>query len=189
MEQKGKTKFHRLFIAVGIPEEIKSKLFSLRDAILLKNKYRWEAKDKIHITLNFIGDTEEEKIPFVMKVLDKSEKFKSFPCGITKFGFFFKSGNPKVLFANLEINGSIYKIEKYLSERLKNFDILTDAKPYKPHITLLKVKGILEEGFIEKFTSAQFEKISFQAREIILYESKLNQTGSIYKSLKTIYLS
>jgi len=179
----------RLFIAFAIPEKSKNELLAYRDAVQLKGKYRWESKEEIHLTLDFIGEVEEVKIPLIIKVLEEMVNIKSVLCHITKFEFFFKSGTPKVLFAGLEVDSSIFKIEKNLSERLKNFDILTDTKPYKPHITLLKIKGQPEEGFIEKFSSSQFEKISFQADEIVLYESKLSQTGSIYKRLKTIYLS
>jgi len=75
------------------------------------------------------------------------------------------------------------------SKKVNNFDILTDRKPYKPHLTLLKIKGKTEEGFIESITSYKFETISFLAQEIVLYESALNVTGSTYKRLKTIYLS
>ncbi len=189
MEQKDKLQYHRLFIALDIPEDAKAKLLSFRDAIQLKSKYRWEQKDKIHLTINFIGDVEEEKILLIKKVVDEAVRYKPFLCNITKFGFFFKSGTPKVLFAGVQVDNSLYKMEKFLSERLKNFDILADTKPYKPHITLLKIKGKAEEGFIDAFTSYQFEKISFLAKEIVLFESKLNQTGSIYKRLKTIYLS
>lgn len=180
---------HRLFIALAIPEESKKQLLFYRDTVHLKEKYCWEAKDKIHLTINFIGDVEEGKIPLIKKVIDETASYKPFLCHITKFGFFPKAGKPKVLFAGLQADSFLYKIEKFLSERLKNFDILADTKPYKPHITLLKIKGKTEEGFIEAFTSYQFEKISFLAKEIILYESELNQTGSIYKRLKTIYLS
>jgi len=189
MEQKDKLHPRRLFIALDIPEDAKAKLLLSRDAVQLKGKYRWEAMDKIHLTLNFIGDVEEDKIPLINKVLDETLRFKSFHCKITRFGFFFKSGDPKILYAVLEVDRSIYEIEKFLSERLKNFDILTDRKPYKPHLTLLKIKGKTEEGFIESITSYKFETISFLAQEIVLYESALNITGSTYKRLKTIYLS
>lgn len=189
MEQKDKLFFRRLFIALIIPEDAKAKLLSFRDAVRLKGKYRWEQKDKIHITINFIGDVETEKIPLIKKVIDEAVIYKPFPCQIIKFGFFFKAEKPKVLFAGLQVDNSLYKIEKFISEKLKNFDILADEKPYKPHITLLKIKERAEEGFIEAFTSYQFEKISFFAKEIVLYESELNQTGSIYKRLKTIYLT
>jgi len=187
--QTDKLQYRRLFIALEIPEDAKTKLFAFRDAVHLNVKYRWEVKDKIHLTINFIGDVKEEKIPLIKNVIDEVLRFKPFFCQITKFGFFPKTGNPEVLFAVLQVDSFLNKIEKFISERLKNFDILADTKPYKPHITLLKIKGKTEEGFIEAFTSYQFEKISFLAKEIVLYESELNQSGSIYKRLKTIYLS
>ena len=47
----------RLFIALKIPEEIKDKIFGYCfDAIENAVGYKWEAKDKVHLTLKFIGE-------------------------------------------------------------------------------------------------------------------------------------
>jgi len=179
----------RTFIAIPVPDDAKKKLFEIRDSVQLKNKYRWEPDDKIHITLNFIGETQTESIHAIKSILEELTTFKSFPCEFVGFKFFIKRGEPKILFADLHVDNIIFTLEKKISERLKNFNILADTKPYHPHLTLLRIKNDVEEGFIESFTSVQFPKISFKADEIVFYESILLQTGSVYKRLKSIYLS
>jgi 2'-5' RNA ligase len=74
--QTDKLQYRRLFIALEIPEDAKTKLFSFRDAVHLNEKYRWEVKDKIHLTINFIGDVKEEKIPLIKNVIDEVLRFK-----------------------------------------------------------------------------------------------------------------
>jgi len=189
MEQEDTVQYRRLFIALDIPEDAKDKLFLYRDAVPTKRMYHWEQKEKLHLTISFLGNVEVEKIPLIENILDEVAMFGKFSCFIPNFGFFGFLDKPKALYARVVSDQTLFRIEKYLSECLENLDILTDEKHFKPHVTLMKVKEKFEEGFIEAFTSVQFEKISFLAKEIVLYESELNQTGSIYKKLKTIYLS
>ncbi len=66
----------RLFIALKIPEEIKDKLFSYCfDASENPSRFKWEAKEKIHLTLKFMGDVKEELLP---GIIDEIEFVKSY---------------------------------------------------------------------------------------------------------------
>ena len=188
MEQQNKTQSRRLFIALVIPEDVKSKLLDLRDSVPLKENYPWEVKDKLHITLCFLGDVAEDKLPSIENLINQLSRFKKIACKINKFGFFGRPNNPNILYAAVNADKKLNFILHFLTKNLGNLDIYTGTPRYKQHVTLLRIKQKLEEGFVESFSDFHFEKISFIASEIVLYESSLLQTGSIYKRLKTIYL-
>ncbi len=184
-----KIKYRRLFIALNIPEETKEKLLELRDSIPLKAEYRWEPKEKLHITISFLGNVDEQKIPLIENVLDEVAMFNKFICLVTNFASFGVPGTPRVFYAKLVSDQILFRIEKYFSECLENLDILTDEKQFKPHITLLKGKETVDEEFVKTFSSFRFRTFFFQAAEVALFESVLGPLGSTYKQLKTIYLS
>ena len=47
----------RLFVALKIPENIKEQLFNIcHELVSDASLYKWETKDKIHLTLKFIGE-------------------------------------------------------------------------------------------------------------------------------------
>ena len=61
----------RLFVALKIPDEIKKKIFELRNEILPEwGKYNWEKEDKIHLTLKFIGEVDDNKIGQISQSLN-----------------------------------------------------------------------------------------------------------------------
>ncbi len=187
--QTDKTKYRRLFIALNVPDETKEKIIELRDAVQLKKKYRWEPKEKMHVTISFLGNVDERKIPQIETVLDEAAMFNKFICFITNFAFFGVPGTSRVFYAKLVADQILFRLEKYFSECLENLDILTDGKQYKPHITLLKGKESIDEEFVQTFSSNHFKTFFFQATEVVLYESVLEPSGSIYNRLKIIYLS
>lgn len=187
--QSDKIKYRRLFIALNIPEETKEKLLELRDSIPLKAEFSREPKEKLHLTISFLGNVEEQKIPQIECFLDETAMFNKFICLITNFEFFGMAGIPKILYAKIVADQILFRIEKYFVECLENLDILTDQKHFKPHITLMREKKTATEEFVKTFSSFRFKTFFFQATEVVLYESVLEPLGSTYKKLKTIYLS
>ena len=60
----------RLFVALIIPEEIKNQIIEIRKDIYSdEEKYRWEDNFKIHLTLKFIGDVENELLEPILQEL------------------------------------------------------------------------------------------------------------------------
>lgn len=189
MEIENTKKTRRLFIALDVPDDVKTKLLELKETVQLRNDYPWEAKDKLHITLCFLGEVDEDQIPSLENLVERLAKQRKIGCRIPKFSFFGRPGNPNILYAAVNTEKKFRQLQRCLYKGLRELNIDTGAPRYKQHITLLRIKEKLEEGFVEAFSNFHFENISFFASEIVLYESTLLQTGSIYKRLKTIYLS
>ena len=175
----------RLFIALLIPEVVKEKIFETCVAASGEpDNYKWEAKEKIHLTLKFIGDVKDDLLPEIINETSFITNYSSFDCSISKFGFFFRDNNAKILWCNLETDVSIITLVDELNSRLYNFNIEKESKKFKGHLTLLRIKHKVEEKFIKKIKEYSFDPIHFKANQIALIQSFLKPGGSEYKVLK-----
>jgi len=51
---------NRLFISLNIPDNMIEQIISLRDKIFNNENIKWEPKEKLHLTIKFIGDVSDE---------------------------------------------------------------------------------------------------------------------------------
>jgi RNA 2',3'-cyclic 3'-phosphodiesterase len=175
----------RLFVALKIPDYVKSDIFKhCYAAAETPSDFQWEAKDKVHLTMKFIGDLKEGLLPEIIDELEFVKNYSSFNCKISKFGFFFRDNEPKILWCNLETDESIVSLVNELNDRLKKYDIEIEKRKFKGHLTLLRIKKQVSENFIQRFKEYSFDPIEFNANEIALIQSVLNPNGSEYKVLK-----
>lgn len=175
----------RLFVALIIPEKIKEEVFKhCYAAVENPSDFRWEAREKVHLTLKFIGEVKEELLSQIIDELEFVKNNSSFNCKISKFGFFFRESEAKILWCNLETDNSIISLVEELNSRLQKFDIENEKRKFKGHLTLLRIKNKVSEKFIESFKEYTFNPIKFNANEIALIQSVLKPTGSEYKVLK-----
>ena len=175
----------RLFVALIIPDEVNSEIFKHSYAAAENQSgYRWEAHDKVHLTLKFIGEVKEELLPQIIDQLEFLTKYSSFDCKISKFGFFFRNNEAKILWCNIENDDTILSLVDELNNRLQQFEIETEKRKFKGHLTLLRIKNKVSEEFIKRFKEYKFDPIEFSSNQIALIQSVLKPTGSEYKVLK-----
>jgi 2'-5' RNA ligase len=175
----------RLFVALKIPDEIRREIFN-HCYTLAENPlhYRWEAKEKVHLTLKFIGEIKEELLQQIIDELDFVKNYSVFDCIVSRFGFFFRDNEARILWCNLETDESIISLVDELNVRLKKYDIEVEKRKFKGHLTLLRIKDRVSEKFIKRFKEYLFDPIIFNANEIALIQSVLKPSGSEYKVLK-----
>jgi 2'-5' RNA ligase len=175
----------RLFVALKIPDEIRKEIFNHCYA-LAENPlhYRWEAKEKVHLTLKFIGEVKEELLQQIIDELDFVKNYSAFDCIVSRFGFFFRDNEPKILWCNLETDDSIISLVDEINNRLRKFDIEIEKRKFKGHLTLLRIKEKVTEDFIKRIKEYKFDPIEFNTNEIALIQSVLKPSGSEYKVLK-----
>lgn len=175
----------RLFIALEIPEDVKDLVYSrLQESSEYTSGYKWEPKEKIHLTLKFIGDIQKELLPDIIREIEFVKDFSTFNCNISKFGFFFRKGQPVILWCNCDAGDKINSLVSELNLRLEKFGIEKDKRNFNGHLTLLRIKKRVSENFIKSFKELKFESIQFSCNKIALIESELKPSGSEYKVLK-----
>ena len=183
---------NRLFIALMIPGEIREKIISLRNkAIKNYNTFRWEPEEKIHLTLKFIGDVNDELTEPIINALKFVSDYNCFNCRLTRFGFFYKQGNTgqrgrqaRVLWVGLSLDDSIFRMVDKINKEFESLSIPSEKRKFRPHLTIKRLKGDEGENFINAFESFEIPEIQFNAGEIALIKSDLLPGGSKYTEIK-----
>jgi 2'-5' RNA ligase len=150
---------------------------------LSKEKIKWVDPAIMHITITFLGDTDEDIIPAI------SETIKNTALGHPPFELVFRSTgifknlrDPRVIWIGTEISPIMQKLKEDLDNELSKFGFEKETREFRPHLTLGRIKWIkdisgLEEALkLYKDSEVQKELIS----GLIYYESILKPEGPEY---------
>ena len=178
----------RLFIAVPLSEKTRNEISLWQQDIADKTagKIKFVKPENLHITLKFLGDTEDGKREKIISVLDSLEDRNSFKSDIQTVSAFPGMKNPKVLVAKLIKNKEILQeINSRLEDKLLKLGIEKENRYFIPHITLARTKNKYgRESLADWFDSkerARFDEISFEINKVCLFQSILKSDGPIYK--------
>jgi 2'-5' RNA ligase len=176
---------NRLFVALKIPNEIREKVIIYRnEAFKDFNKFKWENKEKIHLTLKFIGEVKEELTNPIIDSLQFVKEYNSFTCMFNRFGFFYTRNEPRILWISLLIDDYIYELVDKINKELALLSIPIEKKKFQAHLTIKRMKGNEGKYFIDSFVNFKIPEIKFKAGEIALIKSELLSSGSKYTEIK-----
>ncbi len=181
----------RLFIAAEIPILQRENLIRIRDEICETEycAFKWEPIEKLHLTLKFLGDTNDEIIPEIIRSLYSiAPDFKSVEVSYSRFGLFFRNGVPSILWAGLNYDHSLKILSERIQEKTTKFGFKKEKKKFKPHITLSRLKYLPPNVMLNGFMNYNFKEEKFFINEITLYKSELHKSGSIYQKIKSFRL-
>ena len=178
----------RIFIAIKIvPGETFTRIHSAFRSGLSGERITWVDPSNIHITLAFLGDTPEEKLPVISAALkEQCSTFGSFTFGIAGAGVFRNLKDPRVIWAGVKNPERLIELGNKIQSALRNKGFSIDDKPFRPHITLGRIKHLTDhaklENIVKNYTDFQIQVVD--VKEVILYESILKQTGPVYSGLE-----
>lgn len=177
----------RVFISIELEDDIKEKICNLVSHLKQNNSnIRWVKPENLHITLAFLGEICNKKIPVLCRGLQRvSKTHNSFKITFSNLGFFPNPRNPRVLWIGIERNNKLYNLKQDIDNVLDELGIYFNKKPFLPHLTIGRIKTKIIN--YEYFSSINF-KSSTEVKGINLMESKLYKTGPIYNSLFEVSL-
>jgi RNA 2',3'-cyclic 3'-phosphodiesterase len=184
----------RLFTAVPLPGSIRHQLSEWTSAN--KKHYpfqKWAHPDDVHITLVFMGDTEENKIPAIKDDLQASVTTLSpFTLSLTGIGTFGPPAAPSILWTGLEGQMErLTELQKAVQAALVGLGFPKEDRPYRPHITLARrYNGSTPWSQVRSKLSVPFplSGTEWTCDRIILFLSHLGRSP-MYESIGEFTLS
>ena len=187
----------RIFVGLGLDEESRRGVAKVMKMLGRKHwPVRWEAGEKWHVTLAFLGEIDEGKLEKVVEVTRKvSKTHRGFRLAFKGLGAFPNLQLPYSVWMSVVGDlKSLHGLRKELVSGLEMAGFVLDGKQFVPHVTLGRVKR--EAG--RKVRLAMGKEIGklremkldfeWQVTEVGVFESKLRQEGSKYEVVERLGL-
>ena len=182
----------RIFIAIKIdPGETLLKMISSFKSGLKMGNIKWTNPENIHITLAFLGDTDDALLKAINTTLkEKCEGFGRFDLVLKGAGVFKNLSDPRIIWTGIETSEKLAIFNELVKSALIKASVKIEDRPFKPHLTLGRIKHLkpadgLKE-LINKYKDVELQKVP--VNEVIIYESILLKTGPVYDPLTRLIL-
>lgn len=182
----------RTFIGIKVrPDNQCKKIISSIQKELSGESIRWTEPDNFHITLAFIGNTEESLIPVISTMLEeKCSVHPEFEITLKSLGVFKSPEDPRVLWIGLHFSEKLISLQESITNGLIEQGIKTDDKPFSPHLTLGRIKAVESSDALKsvllRYHSSELQRTKIS--DVIFYESILQQNGPLYVPLNVFGL-
>jgi 2'-5' RNA ligase len=187
----------RLFVAAEIAREVAeaagvviAELRHRAGRLAPRSKITWVVPDRLHITIAFIGSSDEEQTRGICDALATSVAVEPFDLTIAGLGAFPRTGQPRVLWAGLtEGREALGRVEDVVATRLAGFGLAREPRAYNPHLTVARVReaaGLRAAALLDGLADRTIGTTRVDA--ITLFDSRLSSTGPTYEPLRRIAL-
>jgi len=171
---------------VSAARELVAELAQRSTRLAPNARVAWVTPERMHVTVRFIGHTDDEACARIRAVLDDPVPVSPFTLRVERLGSFPPRGSPRVIWAGLSggVEG-LESVERDVTARLSRVGIPPEDRPYSPHLTLGRVK---EPGGLQ--TAALFRDLAdivlgaTTVEAITLFESRVSSKGPTYIALR-----
>lgn len=183
----------RLFVALDIPQDVRARISAFAERVRpLCPQARWARVEGLHVTLKFIGEISDERVPQITKALSA---IKGAPFDVTfeNVGFFPSAKSPRVFWIGVHAGDALSQLAFSVSESLAAIGIPREDKNYSPHLTLARTGSSRDlDHNLKALTSLVTSEVetfgTMTADEFFLYRSQLGRGGSTYTKMERIAL-
>ena len=176
----------RMFISIDVPitDEISSLLKTLRDI----KGIRVPPEGQIHLTLKFLGDTDEKKVTkLCASIREALSDSSSFDVNISGLGAFPNERNPRVLWMGVKEPEELIGLADVVDETVRSLNLRCDDKKFSPHITVGRIDGRPDLKDIFKENKGK-GFCSFRCSSVKVMKSELTPKGAIHSVIDSIDL-
>lgn len=181
----------RTFIAIDIPDQIRlavaERIGELRNAFP-RLRVGWERPEKLHLTLKFLGDVEQDRLDGIIQSLNDAVQYTE-PLGlaVSGAGVFPSTRKPRVLWLGItDADDRLSELSCNLEAAMENLGFPKEDRRFAPHLTIARIRDPNRSSDLAaEHIRRGFAPMEFTVSEVALYESKLLPTGSVYSKLGT----
>ncbi|MHB0886904.1 MAG: RNA 2',3'-cyclic phosphodiesterase [Bacillota bacterium] len=182
----------RLFVAVHLPPDLVSGVTRVQDQLRRSRAdVKWVEEENLHLTLKFLGEVPEGRVPSVREALTAVGEVAPFRVSLRGVGAFPGPGSPKVVWVGLSDGASEFvRLAGAVDRALAARGFARERRPASPHLTIGRVRGPSNLEALRRGMDAVGPAAigSFECREARLYRSVLGTGGPVYTVLETIPL-
>jgi len=181
----------RLFVALDLPEAVRQAFRELISQLKKSSpNARWVRPEGIHVTLKFIGHTDERNLESICAALAPIRSGQPVEMEFRGLGFFPHERRPRVLWCAVGASANLARLTADIGRALEPLGMAAESREYVPHLTLARLEP-------ERISPAELQKLeraaeeaagssfgSARESEFYLFESMLKPAGAEYRRVQ-----
>jgi len=183
----------RTFIAIEIPDEIKKEMAEAQSRLKGSGvEAGWTKPEGIHLTLKFLGEVEESRVPEIMDALTSAiQGMGRFRLEIAGAGAFPNPKSARVVW--IGVSGDIERLitlQSSVEEAMAGLGMEREDRKFTPHLTLGRIKYIRSrDAWVSALEGIKDVKLDgFDVNAVSLMKSELKRTGAVYAEIGRVEL-
>ena len=180
----------RTFIALELSPEVIAELERCQERLRREVDFSvvWADPKGIHLTMKFLGETNEERIPGIVERLASiAAGSVPFSLSLGHFGVSPSLARPRVLWIGLEGDlATLGFLQKTVTEEMAVHGFGTEDRPFMPHLTLGRIRPQQRRSppaFVSPSAGGEVRRVALQVRGMSLIRSQLTARGPVYTRL------
>ena len=198
----------RVFLAVELGEELRQQIAQTQQDLKQRLsrdlpkvvRLSWVQPASMHLTIKFLGDTEEPLVELLRDALEQVVKaHQPIRIPFERLGVFPHPQQPRVLWVGPseqweqgEEAKRLAVLHRAVEDCCQLLDLVPETRPFSPHLTLARIKaGARQFGQVLVKSGAMDRPIalgSLAVESLVLIKSELHPTGSVYTKLCEVNL-
>lgn len=185
----------RLFIALSLPDEVRAELEVAQRRLQRGNAHpvRWVAPAAIHLTLQFLGEVADARVPDILAVLQgvhaTTASQSSAGLSLASVGAFPNLRRPQTIWMGVADEAAVLTyLQRVVSTALEPLGFPGDTRPFHPHLTLGRVRRDATPAQRTALGAALAalpppRRVTWPCGRPLLFQSTLTPKGSLYEKL------
>jgi len=180
----------RLFFAINLPEDLRRSLVeatqSVRDTA---PDIAWVDEERVHLTLKFLGEQPQEMVARLEEMMTSlAARHREIHVSVQGLGAFPNFRRARVVWLGVDAEPRLELLHHDLEVECERLGFELEGRPFRPHLTLARVKRPLDEDAARMLARAAKRvevRGDFVAHSLDLMRSQTSPRGSIYTPLVT----
>ncbi len=180
----------RCFISLELPEELKKNIYGYIEKLKAAGAdVKWIPPENLHLTLKFLGNTQEELLKDINeRLFSLAKSYERFSLQVSGAGAFPNIKYPRVIWLGVHDSEEIIKLQRDIDESMAGLGFEKDDKQFTPHLTIGRVKSMRNKDALIKelatLKEVDFGKIG--VNNITMMKSELKPGGAEHVKLGEI---
>jgi 2'-5' RNA ligase len=182
----------RTFICIELPDDLKATIAAIQEQFKAhKANVSWVRPDNIHLTLKFLGDVEQQRLPGIAALVSDITKphspFSLIPEG---HGVFPNAKSPRVFWLGIkDETGQLLNLQDAIESAMESLGFAREHRTFQPHLTIGRVRPYRKpKELTPAFMNITFAEPPFTVEHVAVMQSDLKPTGAVYTPLHVVKL-
>jgi 2'-5' RNA ligase len=179
----------RCFVAVDLSAEVRAAVTAVQARVRAaapRADVRWLDPHAFHLTLKFLGNVPDARVPAVSAALDGAVSEPPLRLEARGLGAFPSLRRPRVLWAGIAGGAArLVALAGDIERALAALGFPPEDRPFRAHLTIGRVRSPRDAAALATALEAEAATTlgAWTAGEVVLYQSRLKPTGAVHEKV------